>query len=72
MSTKLVNPTGKNASIYDVDNDVTYFDASVVDRVPHMIRSLVYIWAVLVVIGTILISRRPKETSEESQKIFAT
>ena len=40
---------------------MNYFDHDVADRVPYMIRTLVYIWAVLVIIAVILINRRPKD-----------
>ena len=59
ISTKLVNPDGIQPSVYDPANDVNYFDPSVADRVPFMIRTLVYIWAVLVFIGVALITRKP-------------
>ena len=68
ISTRLVNPNNTNASIYVEENNVTYFDASVADRVPYMIRTLVYIWAILVAIGIILMSRKPKETDQEEAK----
>ena len=62
ISTKLVNPTGENPEPLDPDNpDVNYFTRDVADRVPFMIRTLVYIWAVLVTIAVILINRRPKD-----------
>ena len=70
ISTKLVNPEGVNASVYDPKNDVTYFDKAIANRVPFMIRTLVYIWSVFVLIALLLISRKPKiakETLEDSQ-----
>ena len=65
ISTKLVNPTGAPPSVYDPDNDVTYFDAAIADRVPFMIRTLVYIWTVLVVIGVALITRKSNDEGSE-------
>ena len=48
--------------VVDPDNpDVNYFTRDVADRVPFMIRTLVYIWAVLVTIAVILINRKPKD-----------
>ena len=58
ISTKLVNPTGASPTVYDPNNDVTYFDEAIADRVPSMIRTLVYIWIFLVVIGVALITRK--------------
>ena len=60
ISTWLVNPDGKNPSIYDEANDVTYFDSTVANRVPLMIRKLVYIWIAVVLTGNILISRKTR------------
>ena len=55
-----MNPNGENPEVKDPDNkDVNYFSREVADRVPYMIRTLVYIWAVLVIIAVILINRRP-------------
>ena len=65
VSTKLVNPDSKNPSIYVEANDVTYYERDVADRVPFMIRSLVYIWSALVLIAIILINRKPLETDED-------
>ena len=61
ISTKLVNPNGENPSDYDEKNDVTYYSKEVADRVPFMIRTLVYIWICIVAIGCLLINRKPKE-----------
>ena len=36
------------------------------DRVPLMIQTLVYIWAVLAFIGVLLISRKPREVQNLS------
>ena len=66
VSTALVNPTGADPTIED--GDLTFFDASVADRVPYMIRTLVFIWGGLVVIAVLLISRKSKERVELSVK----
>jgi MFS transporter, OFA family, oxalate/formate antiporter len=66
ISTALVNPTGADPTIED--GDLTFFDASVADRVPYMIRTLVYIWICFVTIGVLLISRKPKERVELAVK----
>ena len=68
ISTKLVNPNSDNPSIYDEKNDVTYFDQSVADRVPFMIRTLVFIWIFLVAIGIVFMSRKPKESESETEE----
>jgi OFA family oxalate/formate antiporter-like MFS transporter len=59
ISSHLVNPTGANPTISD--GDITFYSSDVADRVPMMIRTLVYIWTVLVTIGVLLISRKPKD-----------
>ena len=67
-----MNPNGENPKVTDPDNkDVNYFSREVADRVPFMIRTLVYIWAVLVIIAVILINRHPKDHSnnEEQQRL---
>ena len=66
VSTKLVNPTGAQPTIYDAVNDVTYFAPDVADRVPYMLRTLVYIWTAIVVVSVALITRKSerKETAE--------
>ena len=51
---------------------VTYFGKDVADRVPFMLRTLVYIWICLVFIAFVLISRPDKEdivepSEEESE-----
>ena len=74
ISTNLVNPTGAAPTVYDPDNDVTYFDAEIADRVPYMIRTLVYIWIVLVLVGVLLITRKSNdegsEPSEQGQNVM--
>lgn len=59
LSTHLVNPTGANPTIED--GDLTFYDSTVADRVPNMIRTLVYIWMGLVAVAVCLINRKPKE-----------
>ena len=60
-----MNPHGAQPSIYDAENDVTYFDLDVADRVPHMIRTLAYVWSGFVVIGVALITRRDQNATSE-------
>ena len=55
VSTDLCNPRDIRPKIYDKENDVTYFDRSVADRVPYMLRTLTLIWAILVVISLLLL-----------------
>lgn len=59
LSTALVNPGHDKATIEEAD--MTYFDSDVADRVPSMIRVLVYCWTVLAVISIMLITRKPRE-----------
>lgn len=61
VSTSLVNPHGVQADVYDAKNDVTYFGDEVADRVPYMIRTLAFIWAVFVLIAICMISRKEAE-----------
>ena len=58
LSTELVNPDHEDPDIkYE---DMTLFEPEVANRVPYMIRTLVYIWIVLVVIAICLITRKPR------------
>ena len=59
LSTKLVNPNNDNPTIYVPESDITFFDSSVADRVPFMIRTLVYIWIPIVFIAVMLVNRPP-------------
>ena len=66
ISTKLVNPN--NASPIpnpDPDSDIDYYGPEVADRVPLMIRTLVYIWAGLVFLSLVLITRVPEPRNKE-------
>ena len=58
LSTELVNPENKDPQIYNKQNDVTYFDASVANRVPDMLRDLCWIWVPFIGAGIIFISRK--------------
>jgi MFS transporter, OFA family, oxalate/formate antiporter len=60
LSTALVNPTHEKATIEDPEQGITYFGPEVADRVPYMIRTLVYVWIGLVAIAILLISRKPR------------
>ena len=66
ISTKLVNPDGKNPSIYDPVNDVTYYNATVANHVPYMLRGLAYMWAGLVLIVIVLVTRIPNNEPIEA------
>ena len=63
ISTKLVNPDGINPTIF-VDGKA-FFDYRVADRVPYMIRTLVYIWIIPISVAVLLIKRKPLETEEK-------
>ena len=65
LSTHLVNPNHENPTIEDKATGVTYFDANVADRVPYMLRTLVYIWSVLVFIAIVLITRPSAQDMED-------
>ena len=62
VSTALVNPDGTDP-IDDPTQPVNFYPASVSDRVPLMIRNLVYMWLGLVLIGVLLVSRPRLEES---------
>lgn len=56
VSTRLVNPDGIDPTVKDPNYpDLNFYDSSVADRVPYMIRVLCYIWAAFGFVGTILI-----------------
>ena len=59
ISTKLVNPNGDNAT--HKDNGVNYFEKDIADRVPYMLRTLVYIWTGMVVVAVIMIFRKSRD-----------
>ena len=56
----MVNPDGKNPTIYNEKNDVTYFDESVSNRVPLMLRELVMVWIWFVLFGIIFVKKKPR------------
>ena len=56
----MVNPTHAETTIESSDGNY-YFAPDVANRVPYMIRTLVYIWAGLVGISILLMSRKPKD-----------
>ena len=58
ISTKLVNPDDSRPTVYDKENDVSYFDKSIANQVPSMLRTMSLIWIILVVVGIVLINRR--------------
>ena len=58
VSTDLVNPESKNPTNYNKQNDVTYFDTSVSDRVPYMLRELCWIWIGFIIAGIIFVDRK--------------
>ena len=57
----LVNPDHESPTIPAPTGNQKFFDADIANRVPHMIQTLVYIWAFLVVIAVCLVSRKPKD-----------
>lgn len=59
VSTKLVNPDNLSPIEDPDDPSISYFGDEVADRVPFMIRTLVYIWACLALIGVLLIFKKP-------------
>ena len=60
VSSHLVNPNGEDPTITDPDNpDILFYGPNVADRVPFMIRDLVYMWIGLVLIGVLFVSRKP-------------
>ena len=64
VSTELVNPSDKRPTVYDRENDVTYFEPSVANRVPNMLQTLTLIWFILVVASLFLINRKEVRVSE--------
>lgn len=73
ISTAIVNPNNINPTI-DGDN-IKFFTPEVADRVPLMMRTLVFIWLTFALLSVMLISRRPKDSiereSEQEQEEYA-
>lgn len=62
LATKLVNPNNESTKIRSpTDPNLSFFGPDVANRVPLMWRYLCLIWAILVVISALLISRPPKK-----------
>jgi len=57
LSTYLCNPTNEKPTIKG--DQITYFAPDVADRMPMMLRTLVYVWSGFVVLGVALVSRKP-------------
>ena len=56
----MVNPNGDSPDLTDPANpDINFYEWDVAGRVPYMIRTLVYIWAGLALIGVLLVERKP-------------
>ena len=66
VSTWLVNPQNETTTIYDAENDVTYFGESVANRVPRMIQTLAGIWLCFALIAILLITRKKSRNGGES------
>jgi len=58
IAVDIVNPTHANPTIQVLDQK--FYTQDIADNVPHMIRTLVYIWIPLVVIAVALVTRKPK------------
>ena len=69
ISTYLVNPDNA-APIPNPDSDIDYYGPEVANRVPRMIRTLVYVWAGLIFISLILISRKPQSSLNIKESII--
>jgi MFS family permease len=65
LSTDLVNPTNGPATII-IDKDTKYFDASIADRVPNMLRTLVLVWAIISICAVVLFERADVKTEENT------
>ena len=58
LSTLIINPDGKDANI-KIDDDLSYFEKDISDRVPLMLWIMSVIFLVMVLFGIILIKRPP-------------
>ena len=60
ISTDLVNPNN-DAPVCEEDSDICFFEPIVADRVPMMMRTLVFIWSFFVLAAILLITRKKEE-----------
>jgi hypothetical protein len=67
LSTELINPEDKRPSIYDRNQDVTYFDRSVAGNVPYMFRVHVFISTFFFATSILLMNRKPLTETSESR-----
>lgn len=65
VSTWIVNPGNCGTSI-EISENLSYFEAEIAERVPTMLRTLVAIWACMVAISIVLISRPQKDVNEQT------
>ena len=68
VSTQYVNAEDAKPSILDPKTEVAYFDKTVSNRVPGMLRHLAMIYSVLLAVSVLLMDRRTKITQSESQR----
>lgn len=63
LLTYLINPENKKAEVY-INKDLSFFGPEIANRVPGTIRLLVMIWAGLVFLSILLITRPPLKTED--------
>lgn len=68
VSYRLVNPDDKKPSIYVPENDVTYFEASVANRVPEMLRTLAIMWSILLIVSLVLLNQKSRVSYENLEE----
>jgi len=67
VATTIANPDGANAYIKSDDPNLTFFEPSVANRVPMMLRTLCMIWFCLVLISASLISIPAKKETQTTE-----
>ena len=71
IATQMVNPDDAKAEIY-INNDLSYFEPEIADRVPGMFRMLVLIWSCQIITAVVLVSRPDKADNNEPRLVPTT
>ena len=66
----MVNPDDAKAEI-QVNDDLSYFEPEVADRVPGMFRMLVLIWSCQIITAVVLVSR-PEQADDKEPRLVPT
>mmetsp|Transcript_7909 Transcript_7909/g.13269 ORF Transcript_7909/g.13269 Transcript_7909/m.13269 type:complete len:158 (-) Transcript_7909:904-1377(-) len=66
ITTSIVNPRDVD-KLVDEDGNKTYYPKYIADKVPHMYDVCIESWAVLALVGVLLIQRNPDYVAKEAQ-----